>query len=421
MSSALVLVLLVAVAYLATHVAYDWIAERLLIVSGAEYLVLGLLLGPQVAGLVSDATLESFRPVVTLALGWVGAIVGMQFYLPRLVAIPGLTYRLAFSEAVATLGVITGLELVAMRWLYGGTPRELLGPALALGAVGAASAPSGIAIVARRIGRRAPVLRQLEVATAIDSLVAVVAFGLLLCVLHPPTPSLARSPTPTEWAVISLAVGGVAGQLFHLFLGDERNVDRLVVALGGAVILASGTAAYLRLSPLLVCLTIGVVLVNTARGRHEIAAVLAKGERPFYYVLLIFAGASWRPSANAALLPVVLFLVARVVVKVGAARIATWASGALPVLGGRWGLALFGQGGLALALALEYLRIEGAAYANVVFTAAVASVLLTDLASARVVRSVLEPLLEPALPAAAPVPAPPAAPSAPAAAGSEGR
>ena len=40
MSAGLILVLAVAVAYLAAHVAFDWLAKRLLLVSGAEYLIL---------------------------------------------------------------------------------------------------------------------------------------------------------------------------------------------------------------------------------------------------------------------------------------------------------------------------------------------------------------------------------------------
>jgi hypothetical protein len=48
---------------------------------------------------------------------------------------------------------------------------------------------------------------------------------------------------------------------------------------------------------------------------------------------------------------------------------------------------------LALALALDYLSLEGAELGNIVFTAAIASVLLTDLMSARIVQSVIAPLL----------------------------
>jgi hypothetical protein len=44
--------------------------------------------------------------------------------------------------------------------------------------------------------------------------------------------------------------GCVGGSLFHLFLGNERDIDRLFIPIAGAVILVSG-AAGLRVSPLL--------------------------------------------------------------------------------------------------------------------------------------------------------------------------
>jgi hypothetical protein len=51
---------------------------------------------------------------------------------------------------------------------------------------------------------------------------------------------------------------------------------------------------------------------------------------------------------------------------------------------------LLGQGGLVLALALNYLYQDTLALPNVVFTTAVISVLLTDLASGRLASSVLD-------------------------------
>ena len=242
-------------------------------------------------------------------------------------------------------------------------------------------------------------VRQLEVGTAIDAIVAVVTFGLLLCVTHSAPVRTSRAPTATEWAVINGAVGVVSGALFHLFIGDEVKIDRLVISLLGCLVLASGAAAYLGLSPLLTTLIVGAILVNTSRNREEIAAVLARGERPFYYVLLVFAGAAWRPGETAWWpVAVLVFLVVRGVAKVGAARIATRASEMWPVIGGAWGKALLGQGGLAIAIALDYRRRDAPAVPNLVFTAAVISVLLTDLSGARLVRSVLAPFLDPVAP-----------------------
>ncbi|HEY9449700.1 MAG TPA: cation:proton antiporter, partial [Gemmatimonadaceae bacterium] len=247
----------------------------------------------------------------------------------------------------------------------------------------------------RRIGgRREPILRQLQVATAIDALVGIVTMGIIFCIFHPANGNTARPITPTEWAVITVGIGVVGGALFHLFLGGETHQDRLFISLAGAIILASGAAAYLHLSPVLTSMIVGATLINTSRSREAITKTLSRSEQPFYFVLLIFAGASWRPSVSSWWWEVVLlFLVARVVAKIASARLGARINGAIPVLGKDWGRALVGQGGLALALALDYTRFEGAVFQNTVFTAAIASVLFTDVASARLLHGVMSRLL----------------------------
>ncbi|MGH7663245.1 MAG: cation:proton antiporter [Gemmatimonadaceae bacterium] len=413
MSAGLILILVVALAYLATHVAFDWIARRFLIVSGAEYLLLGILLGPQVAGVLSGTTIDAFAPFTTLALGWIGAIVGTQFYIPELVRIKGLTYRLAFAEAIITLLVVSLLEMVAVAWLFDIPFSESAIPAFALGAIATVAAPSGIEVVARRLGQRGPVVRQLEVTTAVDALVAITTFGILMCIQHPSPEGLARALTTTEWVAVTIGIGLVGGALFHLFLGPEKETDRLWVALAGAIILTAGAAAYLGLSPLLPAMIVGATLVNTSTNRQEIENTLIAAERPFYFVLLIFAGATWAPSLRQWIAPVLLFLAARAAGKIGGARLATRMNDALPVFGRDWGRALLGQGGLAVALGLDYLQHDRLILSNVVFTAAIASVLLTDLSAAHLVRSVVAPFMtrrvgdhhpEPARPDRAPSP-----------------
>jgi Kef-type K+ transport system membrane component KefB len=396
MPAALILILAVAVAYLAAHVAFDWLAKRFMLVSGAEYLLLGILLGPHVSGILSAQTMSGFAPLITLALGWIGAIVGTQFYLPALVRIPARTYRLGFLEAILTAFMVGGVG-AALMWLITGRGdiTQSIAPALALGAIAAVSAPAGIEVVTRKIGRqREPIVQQLQVATAMDALVGIVTMGLLFCIFHPNDTIAARGITPTEWAVITLGIGVVGGTLFHLFLGGETNVDRLFISLAGAIILASGAAAYLHLSPVLTSMVVGAVLVNTSGGsRPVIADTLAKSERPFYFVLLVFAGASWDPSTVAWWWAVVrAFLVTRVVGKIGTARLGARVNDALPDLGPDWGFALLGQGGLAIALGLDYSRFSAAVLPHAVFTAAIVSVLFTDVGSARIIHAVMSRL-----------------------------
>ena len=387
MTAGITLVIVVAAAYLAARVAFDWLARRFLIVSGAEYVVLGILLGPQGFGLVDNDALRSFAPITLLALGWIGAIIGTGFYLPALVAVRGIVYRLAFVESILTLLTIFGLMMAALYLV--GIPQELAWiPALGLAAIGTASTSTAADVVSREIGPGRPLVGQLRVSTRVNALVAVLVLGVILSIHHGDPGVLSRPITPTEWMVITIGVGVLGGSMFYLFLGNEEQQDRLIIALGGAVVLVSGAAEYLGLSPLVAGLFFGAILTNTADNRDEITRVLESVERPLYFLLLVVAGATWVPSREPwAFAVVALFLSARAVGKLGGARLAARANGVLDRLGRDWGLGLLGQGGLALALCINYTFQEAAILQDVVFTGAIASVLLTDFLSARLMHA----------------------------------
>lgn len=396
MSSGLLLLLLVGLALLATHVASDWVARRLVVVSGAEYLIIGVLLGPNAFGVLSEVQLRQFAPVTLLALGFVGLALGMRCHLVTLVRVPGITWRLAFAQAFVTLATVAALIAMLLTARDGMPVAGALPPAIALGAIAAVSLPQAVDVGARALGREGPTVELLRTSTLVDGLVGVCAFGMLLALNHGPVQGFVRTPTPTEWAVIATGIGVASGVLFHLFIGSETGPDRVVVALAGATLLATGAAAHLGLSPLYSTTVMGVILVNTSRRRELLEGILRHAERPLVFVMLILAGATWRPGADVGVaVPILVYLLARWAGKVGGARLAARSNGVIEVHGGDWGRALLGQGSLALALGFAWLENDGTVLRNLVFSAAVAGVLFTDLSAARTVRRVLEPLLPP--------------------------
>ena len=147
-SSTLLLVVVAVAAYFAAHVVFDWLGRRFLVVSGAEYLLLGILLGPRVTGLLTPDVVERFAPVTTLALGWIGAAVGMRLYLAELVKVPGITYRIALVESALTFLLVAGVEAVAIAWLYEIPLGEAALPAAALGGIATASSSAGVELAA---------------------------------------------------------------------------------------------------------------------------------------------------------------------------------------------------------------------------------------------------------------------------------
>lgn len=387
----LLLVSLVAASYLGAHVAFDWLARRFRIVSGAEYLLLGILLGPHASGLLGPDLLDRFGPVITLGLGWTGALLGAQFVLPRLIRIPGVVYGVAITEALLTLTIVAAAEWLVLVYGLGIAAEMALVPAIAMGAMAGVTSETGVAVATA--GRRShdPLVQQLTVSAGVGASVAVMTIGLLLAVVHPPVAVTPRGPTPTEWVVINVALGAVGGMLFHLFVGDERQPDRLFIALIGAIILVSGAAAHLHLSAMLSAAVFGAILANTSLRHGEIHASLARIERPLYFTMLVLAGAAWSPERKHWFLLTAAFLVIRALGKVGGARLAARAGGTLKQLGVNWGYGLLGQGGFALVVGLGYLQMEDLPAGSFVFTAVGVSVLLTDLLSARFAASVFAP------------------------------
>ncbi len=398
----MLLILLVVLGYLAARFAVDWLARHALVVSGAEYLVLGLLLGPRGTGLLSAEGLRDLAPFFTLAIGWMGVSVGFRFWLPLLTRTPGVLYRLAFIQSAVT-AVAVGAPLWLIIWQSGLLgPVEAALPATVLAAIAVASSLQGARIAGKSLGHRNLAVRLLEVASGLDAMIAIVMLSVALAIFHQPVGAPVREPTPTEWLAIALGVGMVGGWLFHLFLGEERSLDRLFIAVAGAVVLTTGAANYVGMSALLPGVLLGFILVNTTRQRIKVGTLLEKVDRPLYFVMLICAGALWSPSATDVFLPVLAFLVLRGVGKVGGAWLASAANGLVPVFGPRWGLALVGQGGLAIGLALDYSLSNASLHSSLVFTAALASVLVTDAFSARLARDVVASLPEDiALPAQA--------------------
>ena len=396
MSTSLLLILVVAIAFLATHVAYEWLARRLLIVSGAEYLILGVLLGPLVSGLFPESTTDAFTPVMVLGIGWIGLTLGMSFRLQQLVRIRGLKYRLALVQSLVTLAAVSSAVTFAVSYAMQVDLEVALIAGTALGAIAVASTPTGLDVALGGDRTHAPVVRQIEVALGIDGVVSVLAFGLLLAWAHQSPPLVVRPLTTTEWVAVTIGVGVIGGMLFHLFLGDEKQPDRLFISVAGAVVLVSGTAWYLELSTVLSALVMGIILANTIRNPSPIRKVLASAERPFYYALLLLAGATWQPDASIVWwLVIAHYFVLRTMSKLWGTAIVTWWNRAQEAVGLDWGRALIGQGRLTIALALDYATRRELPFGDLVFTCAAASVLFTEFFAARFVRSAVGPLLLP--------------------------
>jgi hypothetical protein len=386
MQTTLAAIAVVTVGYIFAYLLFDRLRDRYGYVGGAEYVVIGFLLGPQVTGLLNASQVQDLTPIVSLALGWLGMLLGTYFRLPAMALIEADYLRVAFAEAVATF-LIAGAALLALfRYLTGATWTEAAVQAVTLAAVATLSSPVAVDAVVDRVRSRSRVPPVLQLTARIDALVAVVAFGLVLAVVHQGevAPGV-RPPTATEWAVINVAVGVASGILFHLFLGPRGHLDegRLFVALAGAIVVASGASYYLNLSPIFTNLILGFILVNSGSAHRDVTRLLLSTERPVYLALLLFAGAAWSPGTVDLLFIAPLFVAIRLAARTLGGRFAGLHVAPAELRTGGLGRGLLALGGVGVAIALNYGQVYPELHPRLILSATLLSVLLFEIVASR--------------------------------------
>jgi hypothetical protein len=419
MQTTLTALAVVAVGYILAYVLFDRLRDRYGYVGGAEYVLLGVLLGPRVSGLLGAGQVQDLTPIVSLAAGWLGMLLGSYFRLPTLALLPPGHVKTAFAEALATFLAALAALLAILRLVVGHAWPDAVVQAVTLAAIATLSSPAAVDAFVGRARVRAPILPVLQLTARIDALVAVVAFGLVLAVFHQGEVAPAvRPPTATEWAVINLAVGVASGVLFHLFLGprgtgeEPEGASRLFVALAGAIVVASGASYYLNLSPIYTNLILGFILSNSGSSHRDVTRLLLATERPVYLALLIFAGAAWSPGS----VDLLFIAPAFVVIRLAARFFGGWMAGmhVAPPDFRTPGLArgLLAQGGIGVAIAVNYAQVRPDLNPRLVLTATLLSVLLFEVVAGRESAAFLA-TLEPDTPKAPPTTEPAPAERAP--------
>ena len=410
MSVTLLLILVVIFSFVVGHYVTQYLS-RYVMLSGAEYLLVGVLIGPQFAPhLLSAETLDLLQPVVSLLLGVLGFVLGLRA-------------RSAFRRwAVAPAAMLTALGVVAALTaafvplaarlvdFKDSRPdfvihRELMRMgdqvleihfasqhlylALLLAAAGCVASTAIVTSVRERFVANGRIAEYLGTTATASQLLAVVVLGLVLVGDRANGSTGASTDLGLlEWEALAAGCGIVCGLLFSLFIGAESDLRRLFLASVGAMIFAAGIGTALDISPLFVNLfagiTVAVISPHEARLRQE----LGRLEHPLFVLIMIFGGAMWVPVSGWLWLFPVAYVVARYVALRLFARVATRALIRPPMRTARVGNGLLAQGALAVAIGVNVVQ-SSTEQGSVVLTTVILGTLASDLWSIRALRTVL--------------------------------
>lgn len=361
----LALIGVASVAFIVTHFAAEWLQQRFGIVTGVEFMVVGVVLGP-VFGLLTPETLTQLSPALVLGEGSLGLLAGLLLDIRKRDRFSLGAAGAGTIVSAATFILVTVPVLGGVFYFLGLDGITTYGPhILCAGAVACVASRGPLASLVGFLDARGEgAVIVVRVARACSTF-AIVAFGLIFC-LRPATVFVATADygwfsSMGIWLGIHVGIGVVFGIIFTLFLTRKYEDDKTLTVLFGMVIFTSGCAHYLQLSPIFVCFILGLVMANISRHARPIGVMLISVERPLYIVLFFFFGASvqyddvqWEVVAGITIAYLALRWVGRAVGgSIGARAIPSLR--ALPP----FGPALMAPGALSAAMLLNFIQVYG--------------------------------------------------------------
>ena len=381
MTPMLGLLLIVVIAFVGKmwimpHVKHEHPIIAGIAVSGIPYVLLGIVLGPIGFEFLNRDILTRLEPFLSLALGWVGMLFGIQLRWRNIRRFPTNYLVFTSSQSLVSFFLIAAICGIGFPLLSPGLPiNMLIFIALFLAAVGAISSPITIGRAMITHKARGKLTHLLQFATGLDSFWGITIAGLLFAFFPQTHPS---SLSAVMWIFLYFGIGSSIGflLLFLLQIGFEQ--EELLLLTLGIVFFNSGIGFVTGLSPIFLNMITGIVLAQSRIHASRLMNVLTYAEKPIYLMLLVFAGALWYPPVLSAWSLIFLFLASRWLSKWSGGLLATRFASFPFSIPPKVGNMLLSFGGVSLALAFNFtLAVRGEA-GNIVLSAALAGIILFD-------------------------------------------
>lgn len=305
----------------------------------------GVLMGPSALGVFEKTIAHDLEPITLFAMSLMTALVGGHLSYRRLHNSLGRILTVTLFE----VGLVVVLVVAAMVAVGAGWEIALL-----LGALAAATAPATVLAVVREERAKGLLVKTLLATVALDNVLCVILFSI--CVEQ--VASAAGSELSLTWGataaalvdvLISIVLGAVMGGAL-LFLARTRGIQPFTGLFMG-ILLTAGGAQWIGVSPLLACLSLGVVLGNSRRENEDLISGLESMSPILFTCFFTLAGIDLELNR----LPEVgilggSYFLARGLGKIGGGWLGATLGRALPRIRTNLSRALLPQAGLAIGL-----------------------------------------------------------------------
>ena len=313
------------------------------------YLIAGLIIGPCCLKIVPKDVVTQLGLISEMALGFIAFSIGSEFKLSYLKRIGMMPIVIAFLEAIAAvIMVFLGLLMIGQDTAF----------SLVLAAIAAATAPAATIMVINQYKAKGPVTSTLLTVVAVDDAIALMAFGVCVAISGMITGKsdagfLSALAAPLIEIVGALVVGALLGVLIQIPLRFFKKQGNRLAIVVGTLFLGIAIADMFGFSSLLLCMALGAVFVNLSHESSEIMKITEAVTQPIFLMFFVVSGAELDLTILGSIgLIGVIYLLFRVIGKIGGATIGALLMRADKKVVKYLGLTLLPQAGVAIGLSL---------------------------------------------------------------------
>jgi Kef-type K+ transport system membrane component KefB len=324
------------------------IMKKLHLPNVTGYLIIGLIAGPYCLKILSIEVIEQFLIIPEIALGFIAFSIGSEFKLSYLTRVGKSPVIIAIAEAFGAVLIVDFVLII--------TGHDVAF-SLVLGAIAAATAPAATLMVIRQYKAEGPVTNTLLPVVAIDDALALMLYGISVAIAkaitsHGTVPLVSSLLAPIVEIVGSLIFGAILGLILKFLVEMYTGRGNRLTASIAMVFLCIGVSDLLGFSALLACMAMSAVFVNISSISITIYEQVDRMTAPIFMLFFFISGA----ELDMSILPSVgvigaIYVVFRVVGKVGGAALGAKISHSKPVVQKYLGFTLLPQAGVAIGLA----------------------------------------------------------------------
>jgi len=316
------------------------------------YIIIGLFLGESFHGFLSGPIMDSFEPVISLALGIIGFMIGSEIRLDRFKRYSRSIYTILLVEGFLTFFLVALAVILLTKKVYLG---------LILGALASATAPAATYSVMGDYKARGPVTMTTLTIVALDDALALLIYGFAAAfarsIIVQESLTFARVVAmPLFEIAVSIFIGAAAGYVLYRIASKMRERERILPFTLGTIILVVGLSLYFEVNPILASMVLGAVASNLQPPENqEMFDLIKKFSSPIFILFFVLVGARLDARIllkGGVLVLALVYIISRSFGKVAGAYIGGKISRAKDTVTRYLGFCLFDQAGVAVGLSI---------------------------------------------------------------------